>query len=172
MQNRDRLIGTSRIVVRVGTIINRLFLLAIVLGLLLSFAFAGLTSEFLIQSNPGIDAARELIGLRYEALIGVVMALATDRLLVALGQMIETARMGDPFIAANARRLQTVGWSLLALQLLDIPFAVFSRYFPNLGSGADGDYSVGGWVAVLLVFVLSRVFASGAMMRDELEGTI
>jgi hypothetical protein len=172
MQNRDRLVATSRIVVRLGTIVNRLFLLAVSLGLLASFVFGSLASQFLTESTPGVDAAHELIGLRYEALIGLVMAVATDRLLVALGQMIETARLGDPFIAANARRLQTVGWSLLALQLLDIPSAVFSRYFPNLGSGPDGDYSVGGWVAVLLVFVLSRVFASGAMMRDELEGTI
>ena len=172
MQNRDRLIGTSRGVVRLGTIVNRLFLLAVSLGLLASFVFSSLVSQFLIQSAPGVDAAHELIGLRYEALIGVVMAVSTDRLLVALGQMIETARVGDPFVAANAQRLQTVGWSLLALQLLDIPFAIFSRFFPNLGSGGDGDYSVGGWVAVLLVFVLSRVFASGTMMRDELEGTI
>ena len=172
MQNRDRLIATSRIVVRLAMVVNRLFLLAVGLGLAASFLFDRPVSQFLVRSAPGVDGARELVGLRCEALIGLVMAVATDRLLVALGQMIETARIGDPFIAENAGRLRTVGWSLLALQLLDIPFAVFSRYFPNLGSGGDGDYSVGGWVAVLLVFVLSRVFASGAAMRDELEGTI
>ena len=30
----------------------------------------------------------------------------------------------------------------------------------------------GGWIAVLMVFVLSRIFSAGAAMRDELEGTI
>jgi hypothetical protein len=92
---------------------------------------------------------------------------------VALTQIIETARAGDPFISANARRLQTIGWALLTLQLLDIPAAVIERYFPSMGMGTpDSAFSAAGWMAVLMVFVLSRVFAVGSAMRDELEGTV
>ena len=36
----------------------------------------------------------------------------------------------------------------------------------------DAGFSVNGWLAVLLTFVLARVFAEGARMRDDLEGTV
>jgi hypothetical protein len=36
----------------------------------------------------------------------------------------------------------------------------------------DAGFSIDGWLAVLLTFVLSRVFAQGALMRDDLEGTV
>ena len=136
---------------------------------LLATNFAG----FLIASRPGVDAASELAGLRLEMLIGIVMAVATDRLLTALGQMIDSARAGDPFIAVNSQRLRAIGWSLLVLQLLDILGLLLCKLFPSLGPAAPNvDFSPGGWVAVLMVFILSRVFAAGAAMRDELEGTI
>ena len=38
------------------------------------------------------------------------------------------------------------------------------------GSGAG--FSINGWLAVLLTFILSRVFAEGAHMREDLEGTV
>ena len=173
MRDRDRLIEISRLVVRGATVINRLFLLAVIVSLLLSWVFAAEFASFLSQSTPGVDAASEIIGLRGEMLIGIVMAIATDRLLVALGQVITSASIGDPFNAGNARKLQTVGWSLLVLQLLDVPAMLLGRFFPSLGSGApDAGVSVGGWVAVLMVFILARVFAAGSVMRADLEGTI
>jgi hypothetical protein len=36
----------------------------------------------------------------------------------------------------------------------------------------NAGFSTSGWLAVLLVFVLARVFAVGAGMREELEGTV
>ncbi len=36
----------------------------------------------------------------------------------------------------------------------------------------DAGFSINGWLAVLLTFVLARVFAQGALMRDDLEGTV
>ena len=173
MHNHDRLIGTSRLVVRAALILNRLFLLAVCVGLILSWIFAALLPTFLARSNPGVDANWELTGLRLLMLVGLVTAVATDRLLTALRQVVASAGIGDPFLAANGRRLRTIGWSLLVLQLLDIPVALLGRFFPDLGStGPTGCISIGGWIAVLMVFVLSRVFAAGSVMRDELEATV
>ena len=173
MKTRDRLIGTSRLVVRAATAINRLFLLAVSLALLLSLVFSVRLGSALAASNPGVDAPSELAGLRFEMLIGIAMAIATDRLLTKLAQIIASASVGDPFNATNAHRLQTIGWSLLVLQLLDVPAAILSRVYPGLGSSSPfGDVSAGGWMAVLMVFILSRVFAQGSLMRDELDGTI
>ena len=36
----------------------------------------------------------------------------------------------------------------------------------------DAGFSTSGWLAVLLTFVLARVFEAGARMRDDLEGTV
>ncbi|MDQ1450277.1 MAG: hypothetical protein QOK38_143 [Acidobacteriaceae bacterium] len=171
--NKDRLIKGSRLVVRIAIVTNRLFLLAVVVGLLLSWIFSAQFAALLLQQNAGIDVQSAMTGLRLLMLLGIAMAVATDRLLAALAQIIASAGAGDPFISANARRLQTIGWTLLALQLLDIPGALLEKFFPSLGSAApDVTFSPGGWIAVLMVFVLSRVFAAGSAMRDELEGTV
>jgi hypothetical protein len=174
MQNaKDRLIKSSRLVVRTVLMTNRLFLLAVIVGLLLSWILSTHLAALLIQQTPGVDVQSEIAGLRLLMLLGIAMAVATEILLAALAQIIASADAGDPFIAANARRLQTVGWALLALQLLDIPGSLIEKFFPSLGSAApDVTFSPGGWIAVLMVFVLSRVFAAGSAMRDELEGTV
>jgi hypothetical protein len=173
LNGKDRLIQTSRLVVRTAVATNRLFLLAVTLGLLLSWIFPAHFAALLIQPHPAIETRSEMTGLRSLMLLGVVMSVAIDRLFVALSQIIASARAGDPFISANARRLQTIGWALLALQLLDIPGATLERLFPSLSSGTSSvPFSPGGWIAVLMVFVLSRVFAAGSAMRDELEGTV
>jgi hypothetical protein len=174
MQNaKDRLIKSSGLVVRAVLMTNRLFLVAVMVGLLLSWILSPQLAALLIQQTPDVDVQSEIAGLRWLMLLGMAMAVATEVLLAALGQIIASAEEGDPFIAANARRLQTVGWALLALQLLAIPGGLIEKFFPSLGSAApDVTFSPGGWIAVLMVFVLSRVFAAGSAMRDELEGTV
>jgi hypothetical protein len=173
MSQHNRLTEFAWIVVRIGRVVNAVFLALLVLGLPLTWVFAGPLISFLAQSDPGTDASSELVGVRWEMLIGIGAAVATDRLLAALRDILVTARVGDPFVAANARRLQAMGWALMALQLLDIPAALLGRLVPSLGSAAPNpDFSLGGWMAVLLLFVLSRVFAAGAVMRDDLEGTV
>jgi len=36
----------------------------------------------------------------------------------------------------------------------------------------DAGFSINGWLAVLLTFLLARVFAEGTLMREDLEGTV
>ena len=161
--------ATAAIVLRLATIANRLFFLAAAAVLVLSFLFATQAMSVLANTHP----ADMLAGLRWELLIGVMMATATDYLLDALAHMLASARVGDPFLAANARRLRTIGWSLLVLQLLDIPGMALIHFYPDLGAAApDGGISIGGWVSVLMVFILARIFAAGAAMRDELAATV
>jgi hypothetical protein len=173
LDGKDRLIKGSRLVVRIAIVTNRLFFLAVLVGLLLSWIFPAQFVALLIQPGPGTDVRSAMTGLQLLMLLGLAMAVATDRLLAPLAQIIASAGAGDPFISANARRLQTIGWALLALQLLDIPGALLEKFFPSLGSATpDVTFSPGGWIAVLMVFVLSRVFAAGSAMRDDLEGTV
>lgn len=168
----DPLVRASQLVTRLATQLNRIFLAAVIIGLIVSLVRPDLFARFLLQPIPAADLPSALAGFRLVLLIGIVMALAWARLLPALAGLLASA-LGDPFIAANAQRLQTIGWCLLVLQLLEIPAAVIGRFYPGMGSAAPrGDFSVAGWMAVAMVFVLSRVFTVGTVMRDELEGTI
>jgi hypothetical protein len=97
-------------------------------------------------------------------------ALALKRLLA----IVETVRTGDPFVAANANRLQAIAWALLALQVLSLAVAAIARAIstPAHPLDLDAGFSVAGWLAVLLTFLLARVFAEGTLMREDLEGTV
>src|SRR4029434_9147992 len=88
--------------------------------------------------------------------------------------IVETVREGDPFVAANASRLQAIAWLLLVLQLLSLVIGAIGKAIstPAHPVHLDAGFSINGWLAVLLTFVLARVFAEGAGMRDDLEGTI
>jgi hypothetical protein len=173
MTERDRLVWSAAAIVRAARIANRLFLAAVGIGLGATWLVPGFFAALLAKADPATDLPAALLGLRLLMLIGIVMAIATDRLLAAMAAIVVSAGEGDPFVPGNAGRLRVIGWALLTLQLLDIPCALLARFWPSLGSAApSGDISVGGWVATLMVFVLARVFAAGSVMRDELSGTV
>lgn len=169
----DKLLKTSRWAVWLAVVLNRAFFASVLLGLLLSWIFSNRFAGMLLHEAPKADIRSEMIGMRWLMVIGVAMAIATGVLLAALTRILASARAGDPFAFANAGRLRIIGWALLALQLLDLPAALLARFFPSLGTAApEITFSPGGWVAVLMVFVLSRVFATGSAMKDDLEGTV
>ena len=81
---------------------------------------------------------------------------------------------GDPFVAANADRLRAIAWALLTLQLLSLVIGAIAKAVstPAHPLHLQAGFSISGWLAVLLTFLLARVFAEGAVMREDLEGTI
>jgi hypothetical protein len=129
-------------------------------------------SEWSLSPSPETD--RIILGFRAIA-VGGLMAIPLNHLVLSrLVAMIETVRAGDPFVAANARRLHAIAWSLLALQLLSIAIgaigeAISSRAHPL---HLDAGFSVNGWLAVLLTFILTRVFVEGTLMREDLKGMV
>jgi hypothetical protein len=126
------------------------------------------------QLTPSPEAERIIMGLRAIAVVGLATIPVNHLILTRLLAMVETVRVGDPFVAANARRLQAIAWALLALQLLGILIWAIAKGVssPAHPIEINAGFSVNGWLAVLLTFVLARVFAVGAVMRDDLEGTI
>jgi hypothetical protein len=115
-----------------------------------------------------------IMGLRAIAVLGLVAIPLNNMMFTRLAAMVETVRRGDPFVAANAYRLHTIAWVLLALQVLSIVIGSIGKAIstPAHPLHLDAGFSPIGWVAVLLTFVLARVFAEGTLMREDLEGTI
>ena len=126
------------------------------------------------ELSPSPDTDRLIMGLRAIAVIGLVTIPIHYFILKRLLAMAETVRAGDPFVAANAYRLQAIAWALLALQLLGLVIAAIAEAVssPAHPVELDAGFSLNGWLAVLLTFVLARVFAEGTVMREELEGTV
>ena len=104
---------------------------------------------------------------------GMAVGVAAHVVFRKLVAIVDTVAHGAPFSAVNADRLRAIAWALLAIQLLDIAYGVSAI---NV-SEATGEYfgwnpTIGGWLAVLLLFVLARVFRQGADMQDELAATV
>ena len=127
-----------------------------------------------LDLRPSPEADRVILGLRGIAVIGLATVPINFVVLKRLLAIVETVRARDAFVAANAVRLQTIAWALLALQVLSIIIGAIVRAISTPGRPLDIDagFSINGWLAVLLAFVLARVFAEGTLMRDELEGTV
>ncbi len=124
--------------------------------------------------SPVPDASRAVIGMRAIALLGVATIPLNHTLLSRLLAIVDTLRSGDPFVAVNARRLQTIGWMLLALNVVSIVIGAIATVVSTRVNPIhlDAGFSLSGWLAVLFTFVLARVFAEGAHMREDLEGTV
>ena len=160
------------VVLRILIVMN--WLMAVILLVLL----VGVPNREWIMSAfdlpPSPDAERLIMGLRAVVVLGLGTIPLNYAVLTRLRAMVETVRSGDPFVAANAQRLQTIAWALLGLQLLSIAIGAIGKAVSTPAHPVDLDagVSINGWLAVLLTFVLARVFAEGALMRDDLEGTV
>ena len=127
-----------------------------------------------LDLSPSLEAERVVMGLRTIAVIGLATIPLNYAILKRLLAIVDTVRAGDPFVAANAYRLQAIAWVLLALQLLSIVIGAIGKAVstPAHPVHLDAGFSINGWLAVLLTFLLARVFAEGTLMRDDLEGTV
>ena len=160
------------VVLRILIVLNWLMAAAI-----LALLFAVPNERWIMSAfklSPSPDAARLVMGLRAVAVLGLAAIPLNYSVLKRLLAIVETVRAGDPFVAANAYRLQAIAWALLALQLLSMVIGAIGKAVssPAHPVKLEAGFSINGWLAVLLTFLLARVFAEGTRMRDDLEGTV
>jgi Protein of unknown function (DUF2975) len=162
----------AHVVLRILIVLNWLMAAAILVLLLVSPNERWIMSAFDLSPSP--EAERLIMGLRAVAVLGLVAIPLNHAVLQRLLAMVETVRAGDPFVAANADRLQAIAWTLLALQLLSIVIGAIGKAIstPAHPVVLDAGFSINGWLAVLFTFLLARVFVEGTRMREDLEGTV
>jgi len=162
----------ARVVLRILIVVNWLGGAAILALLVVMPNEQWIMAAFKIAPSP--DADRLVMGLRAVAALGLATIPLNYVVLKRLLAIVETVREGDPFVAANASRLQTIAWSLLALQLFSIIIGAIGKAVstPAHPVHLDAGFSINGWLAVLLTFLLARVFAEGTLMREDLKGTV
>ena len=148
-------------------------LLVAFLGVL-AFDIGGLRGD-VFTGYPSEEAGGRAIRSYLFGLLALMppIAIAVHFILTRLRALVKDVATGHAFSDANARRLSTIGWALLAINLADLVFGWLS-----IGtSAATGEYfgwsfSLTGWLAMPMLFVLAHVFREGAAMREDLEGTV
>jgi hypothetical protein len=160
------------VVLRILVVLNWLMGAAILALLIAMPNERWIMSAFELSPSP--EAEMIVWGLRWIASTGLLTIPLNHLIFTRLLAMIGTVRVGDPFVAANALRLGTIARALLGLQLLSLVIGGIARTItsPAHPIHLDAGFSTSGWLAVLLMFVLARVFAEGTSMREDLEGTV
>jgi hypothetical protein len=163
----------TSVVLRILIVLNWLSGAAI-LALLTATIVAEQWTMTALGISPSSEIRRLIVPLRAIAALGLVAIPLYDAVFRRLVAIVETVRQGDPFVAVNARRLQAIAWALVALQLLSLLIGGIAGAIstPTFPMHVDAGFSTGGWLAVLLTFVVARVFAEGTGMREDLEGTV
>jgi hypothetical protein len=162
---------------------RRIIRLLILLNLLWGFAILSLLVATLIAPGPvlsalGADPApgnvQRILGMRMIMVLGIASVPLIHAALTWLRAMVETVRLGDPFVQENAVRLARIAWVVLGLELLHLAVGAAAAAASSRTAPLDIGWSVSPtpWLAVLLLFVLARVFERGAAMREELAGTV
>jgi hypothetical protein len=162
-------LAVARPVIQGLTILNVLYAIGIAALLVFSFFIEGWP-----QRPLGFDMTHAHpyagTGLRAIVVLGVVAAAIVHTILRRLLAIVDTVRDGDPFTLDNATRLDAIAWRVLSLEVLRFVIASIASAVWEPGK-VDG-FSIASWFAVLLLFVLSGVFAQGARMRADLDGTV
>src|SRR5678815_2350157 len=103
---------------RILIILNWLVGVAIIALLVVSPNEQWIMSAFKLSPSP--ETERLVMGLRAIALLGLGTIPLNYAVLKRLLAIVQTVRAGAPFVAANASRLQSIAWTLLALQLVGL----------------------------------------------------
>lgn len=162
----------SRVFLKILRVLNLATGAGLVIALPATFLFEPIFFEFFSKQPPRIDSAWLVPTLRAWMLLALAMVAAVHVVFSRLLAMVETVRAGEPFVPENAVRLNTIAWCGLAIQVLHLTFGAMAKTMNAAGSNIHWEFSLNGWLAVVLVFVLARVFEEGTRLRADLEAMI
>ncbi len=170
--HHSQVLNASRILLRTVRVLNLAVAAAFAGMLLASFLFEPAFREFFIR-QPRLDPDSVLPVMRLWVLAALPVFVAVHIMLSRLLTMVGTVRAGAPFVPENAARLRVIAWCLLVVQLFELSCGLFIRILSRAGADVgDWDPSLTGWIAVLLLFVLARVFEEGARIRADLDAMV
>lgn len=163
-------LGFSSAMLQVLRGLNLLSAAVLVIVFVASFPFEDAYAAFF--SRHGADGKQLLPGVRVWMVFAAPVIAAWQVIFTQLLRIVGTVRLGDPFVADNAARLKTIAWCVLAVQVLHLVFGVFARVLSSPGARFPWTFTLDGWIAVVLIFVLARVFEEGTRIRNDLEAMV
>ena len=180
MRDDRKLFAVTQWVLRAGIIVTMvltgLFVLAVA-AMIFALGTAQVPVDWIARRTGVAMTADEIGRIALAAYTGALVAVTLVQLILrALRRVVASARVGDPFVEANAVELVRVAWLLLGVEVMDAlikptvyllaPAAVRAKVHDLV------HISITGLFAVLLIFVLAQIFRRGSEMRAELAGTV
>jgi hypothetical protein len=180
MPDDSKLFAVTQWVLRAGIIVTTLLIGMYgvgVAGLIFGLSVGRLPLDRIAHWIGVTVTADEIGRMALAAFVGAIAALTLIQLILrALRRVVESARVGDPFIEDNAAELVHVAWLLLGVEVIGTLIKpVVYLLAPDAVRAKVHDIvhiSVTGLFAILLIFVLAQIFRRGSAMRAELAGTI
>ncbi|TCP66852.1 DUF2975 domain-containing protein [Sphingomonas sp. PP-CE-1G-424] len=170
---QDRVLVVASGLVRFANWLNWAVAVGFVVAIVASFVFGDALTARLVTKYHGHYIGETIGLLRLTGVLGLVACVAVYHLFNPLLAILATVRAGDPFVVANADRLQRIGWALFAIQLFDLALGGIVLALDRIGvDHATWVPGFTGWIGVVMLFVLARVFRVGAGMRDDLAMTV
>ncbi len=163
----------SRRVLRLLIQLN-LLMGAFILALLIASLIADSWVMRALGARPAQGNSMLFVGMRLIMVIGLCAVPIVHLVLARLLTIVETVRVGNPFVVANAVRLKTIAWAILGLELMHLAVGTITALVSTTAAPLNirWGFSLTRWLTVLMLFVLARVFEQGARMREDLEGTV
>lgn len=120
------------------------------------------------------DNSTLMLGMQAIMVLGICVVPVANIIFTRLLAFVESVGYGDPFVAENARRLQVIAWAALAAELIHLTIVIIAAQVssPAQPLHINWNFSVGRSLAILMLFVLARVFDQGARMREDLAATV
>src|SRR4026208_728624 len=153
---------SSSTVVRIAYVLLRILIVVNWLGgaAILALLVVSPNEQWIMSAfklSPSPEASRLIMGLRAIAVLGLSAIPLNHVSLKRLLAIVETVRAGDPFVAANAHRLQAIAWLRFPLPLLSLVIGAIAKAVstPAHPLHLDAGFSISGWLAVLLTFLLA-----------------
>src|SRR6266403_1064422 len=110
---------TSRRVLRVLTKLN-LLMGALILALLIASLIAESWVMRALGARPAPGNSMLFLGMRLIMVIGICSVPIAHVVLTRLLAIVETVKVGNAFVMANAVRLKTIAWAILGLEMLHL----------------------------------------------------
>ncbi|OYX63005.1 MAG: hypothetical protein B7Y89_07275 [Novosphingobium sp. 32-60-15] len=170
----DPLLGIAKALLTFMMVIFVIAIVALGLGAAIMIAVKGAVISKLVENGASPDAFWAILLLL--PLLAVMMMLSF-RFAKTLRAIVRTVETGDPFIPDNADRLRQMAWLTLIMQIAAIPVGAIAAWIENATTQLGeveivSDISANGFILALVLFILARVFKTGAQMREDLEGTV
>lgn len=162
----------SRILIKLLMVLNIAGGVILIACFAASFVLHDLVVDMLRSNRSPLDTDLFIPAVRVWMVLTLPAIAALHILFRRTLELLATVQVGSPFVAENAARLRTMAWCLVIVQATQLVHGVMSAVAEAAHADMDWDFSPVGWLCVLLLFVLARVFEEGARMRDDLEAMI
>jgi hypothetical protein len=163
----------TQITLRTLIVLNWIFG-ALILGMLaMSFEAEGwIWRAFGVGPVAGHEGM--VAGMRAIMVIGIAGTPLSYVVFSRLLRIVESVRTGEAFTSDNARRLRTIAWAMVGLEVLHICVVAIASAVSTKEEPLhiNSNFHITGWLAILMLFVLAQVFLEGTRMREDLEGTV